>query len=83
MKTAAQTTLTKRPVNLLLSEDTVRQARNFTNNLSATVDGLLVDYIARQNEAQLSRQQLGDSVADVWNRFHTEHGAFADDYSTL
>lgn len=83
MKTAAQTPLTKRPVNLLLSEDTVRQARNFTNNLSATVDGLLVDYIARQNAAQLSRQQLGDSVADVWNRFHAEHGAFADDYSTL
>lgn len=83
MKSASHQSLSKRPVNLLLSEGNVRQARQFTDNLSATVDGLLADYIARQNEAQLSRQQLGDSVAEVWNRFHAEHGAFADDHSTL
>lgn len=83
MKTAAQTAPAKRPVNLLLSADNVRQARHFTDNLSATVDSLLMDYIARQNEAQRARQQLGDAVADAWNCFHAKHGSFADDHSTL
>lgn len=83
MKSASHQTLSKRPVNLLLSEDNVREARRFTDNLSATVDGLLTDYIARQREAELSRQQLGDAVSDAWNRFHAAHGAFADDHSTL
>lgn len=83
MKPANHQSLSKRPVNLLLSEDNVRQARQFTANLSATVDGLLADYIARQHEARISRQQLGDAVAEAWNRFHAEHGAFADEYSTL
>lgn len=83
MKSAGHQTLSKRPVNLLLSEDNVREARRFTDNLSAAVDGLLTDYIARQREAELSRRQLGDAVSDAWNRFHAVHGAFADDHSTL
>lgn len=83
MKTATHPSPAKRPVNLLLSEDSVRQARQYTDNLSATVDGLLADFIARQQEACLSRQQRCDAVAEVWNRFHAAHGAFADDYSTL
>lgn len=83
MKTAAQTAPAKRPVNLLLSEENIRQARHFTDNLSATVDSLLVDYIARQNDAQQARQKLGDAVADAWNYFHAKHGSFADDHSTL
>jgi antitoxin CcdA len=83
MKSANPQTIPKRPVNLLLSEDNVRQARQYTANLSATVDGLLADYIARQHEERLSRQQLGDAVAEAWNQFHAEQGAFADDYSTL
>lgn len=83
MKTAAHTSPAKRPVNLLLNEDSVRQARKYTDNLSATVDGLLADFVARQQEACLSRQQRCDAVAEVWNRFHATHGAFADDYSTL
>jgi len=83
MKTVAQTAPAKRPVNLLLSEDNVRQARHFTDNLSATVDSLLVDFIAQQNEAQHARQQLGDAVADAWNCFHAQQGSFADEHSTL
>ena len=58
MKTVAQASPSKRPVNLLLSENNVQQARH-------------------------ARQQLGDAVADAWNRFHMEHGAFADEHSTL
>jgi antitoxin CcdA len=65
----------KRPFNLLLSEENVRQARHFTNNPSATVDSLLADYMTRQRQ--------GKAVAEAWNRFHAVHASFADDHSTL
>jgi len=83
MNQAASAPLLKRPFNLLLSESTVLKVRGYTNNLSATVDALLVEYVARQEQAQLARQQQGDAVAEAWNRFHAEQGSFADDYSTL
>jgi len=83
MKTAAHHPPHKRPFNLLLSEENVQQARNYTNNLSATVDLLLADYVTKQNEALRSRQELGDAVAEAWNRFYATNGSFADDYSTL
>ena len=83
MKPTATHPSHKRPFNLLLNEGTVRQARKYTDNLSATVDSLLADYVARQGEAMHARQQLGDAVAEAWNQFHATHGSFADDYSTL
>ena len=83
MKTAIQQPLHKRPFNLLLNEENVQQARNFTNNLSATVDSLLAEYVTKQNEALRSKQQQGDAVAEAWNQFHATHGSFADEYSTL
>ena len=55
----------KRPFNLLLNEGTVKQARSFTNNLSATVDLLLADYgVAKRNEELLAIQNLVDAVAE-------------------
>ena len=83
MKSATQTPSAKRPVNLLLNEATVRQARVFTQNLSSTVDALLADYVVRQQAEQSARQQLGDAVAEAWNAFHSAHGSVADEYSTL
>lgn len=73
----------KRPVNLLLSSEVVRDARMFTSNLSSTVDALLAEYVAKQHEISGSRQQMGDAVADLWNRFGEKNGSFADEYSTL
>ena len=83
MKPVVRTQPAKRPVNLLLNESTVRQARVFTRNLSSTVDVLLADYVARQQVEQSVRQQLGDAVAEAWNAFHAVQGSFADEYSTL
>jgi post-segregation antitoxin (ccd killing protein) len=83
MKPVARTQPAKRPVNLLLNEATVQQARVFTRNLSSTVDVLLADYVARQQAEQSVRQQLGDTVAETWNAFHAAQGSFADEYSTL
>lgn len=73
----------KRPFNLTLNEVTVEQARRYTHNLSATVDGLLADFVAREAMAQRERQQLRDDVCDALNQFNTVHGSFADEYSTL
>jgi antitoxin CcdA len=53
-----------RPFNLLLNEGTVKQARSFTNNLSATVDLLLADYVAKRYEELLAIQNLVDAVAE-------------------
>lgn len=83
MRSASNRPSDKRPFNLLLNEHTVRQARDYTDNLSATVETLLGDYVAQQHAARLAKQQQGDAVAEVWNRFHEANGAFADDYSTL
>ena len=83
MKTQAPASLRKRPVNLLLSEECVQQARHFTGNLSATVDLLLADYVRQQNEILQSRRQLGEAVAEAWNSFQSSHGSFADEHSTL
>lgn len=83
MKSIIKAQPSKRPFNLLLNESTVKQARGFTNNLSATVDALLADYVARQNEQLLTRQREGDAVAEAWNVFHAANGSFADDFSTL
>lgn len=77
------TTTPKRPFNLTLSEANVEQARAFTANLSATVDGLLADFVARETAARRDRQRLRDEVCDALNRFNAIHGSFADEHSTL
>lgn len=84
MKTSAEIRQPqKRPVNLLLSEESVQQARAYTNNLSATVEGLLAEFVERERNARIAKQQLGDSVAEAWNQFREVHGSFADEHSTL
>ena len=73
----------KRPVNLTLSEDLVAQARSYTDNLSATVESLLEEYVARQQQERMARQQLADACAADWNALHEAIGSFADEHSTL
>jgi antitoxin CcdA len=73
----------KRPVNLLLSEESVQQAREYTSNLSATVEALLLEYVERERAARLTKQQLGDAISEAWNQFRATHGAYADEHSTL
>lgn len=73
----------KRPFNLTLSDANVAQAREFTGNLSATVDQLLAEFVARETAARRDRQLLRDEVCDALNRFNSTHGSFADEHSTL
>ena len=83
MKPVSQTPPAKRPVNLLLNESTVQQARVFTRNLSSTVDGLLAEFVARQRQLRQDQQQHYAEVSGAWNRFEETHGSFADEHSTL
>lgn len=83
MPSPAQTSPAKRPVNLLLNETTVQQARLYTGNLSATVDSLLAEFVARERQLRQDQQQHYAEVAGAWNRFEEAHGSLADDHSTL
>jgi len=77
------TTGRKRPVNLTLSEGLVAQAKIYTNNLSATMESLLAEFVASQQQAVLTRQQVADACVADWNAVHTAVGSFADEHSTL
>ena len=73
----------KRPVNVSLSENLVAEARNYTSNLSATLETLLAEFVASRKMEQLSRQQMADTCVADWNAVHGAIGSFADEHSTL
>jgi len=82
-KAFVQASANKRPVNLSLSEGVVRQARNYTANLSATAEALLADYVAEQRRAKATRQQQANDWCADWNAVHEAQASFADEHSTL
>ncbi len=82
METGA-TSSRKRPVNLTMNEALIAQARAFTNNLSATMESLLTEFVLTQQKTQRDRQQAADACAAGWNVVHAEVGSFADEHSTL
>jgi len=83
MKNIATQTTAKRPFNLTLNEATVEQARHYTRNLSATVDGLLAEFVAKQAQTAVDRQIACDAVCAAWNDYRARHGSFADEHCRL
>ena len=73
----------KRPVNLTLNESLVAEAKNYTSNLSATMEELLAAYVVEQQQARGGRRQLADACVADWNAVHDKVGSFADGHSTL
>ena len=73
----------KRPVNLTINEALVAQAKAYTNNLSATMESLLAEFVAAQQSAQRDHQRAADACAAAWNAVHASVGSFADEHSTL
>jgi len=73
----------KRPVNLTINDALVTQAKAYTNNLSATMESLLAEFVATQQRAQHDRQHAADACADDWNAVSASIGSFADEHSTL
>ena len=74
--------LRKRAVILTLNEG-LAQAKTYTSNLSATMEGLLAEFVAQQQQSDITRQQTADACAADWNALHAAIGSFADEHSTL
>jgi antitoxin CcdA len=73
----------KRPVNLTINETLITQAKAYTNNLSATMESLLAEFVVTQRNMQRNRQRMADACAADWNAVHAAVGSFADEHSTL
>lgn len=73
----------KRAVNLTLSEGLVEQARGYSENLSATVENLLAQYVQGRQRADAQRRKNAQACAAQWNAFNAQVGSFADEHSTL
>ncbi len=74
---------TKRAVNLSLNEDLVTQARGMTDNLSAVVESLLADFVAKERAKRAAHDKAISQAVAAWNSFSEKHGSFADEHSTL
>lgn len=83
MKTAFNATARKRPVNLTLNEDLVNQAKSMTDNLSGVVESLLSEFVDRESRERLVKTKVVEATIAAWNRFNTESGSIADEYSSL
>ena len=73
----------KRAVNLSLNEDLVARARRLTDNLSAEVEALLAEFVARQTDAREAEVERLHRAAAAWNEYAERHGSFSDEFSTL
>jgi antitoxin CcdA len=73
----------KRAVNLSLSSDLVRRARDLTPNLSDTVETLLADFVATEGARRADTQRQIDALVAASNAFVARHGAWGDEFSTL
>ncbi len=73
----------KRPINVSLNDDLVRQARQYTRNLSGTIEDLLGDFVERERARRRDEDQALDRMMDEFNAFHREHGLLSDEFSSL
>ncbi|MEQ9451248.1 MAG: type II toxin-antitoxin system CcdA family antitoxin [Pseudomonadales bacterium] len=76
-------TATKRPVNLTLSEDLVKEVKTMTNNVSGVVESLLIEFVAEEKAKRAAADDMLKRAMSTWNSFADEHGSFADEHSTL
>lgn len=73
----------KRPVNLTLSEDVVREARLLTRNLSETVETLLSDYVVAERTKHAERERRIDNTIAMANAHYEEFGIIGAEYSPV
>jgi antitoxin CcdA len=83
MEPAFDSSTRKRPVNLTLNADLVDRVRELTDNLSAVVESLLIDYLEQQRLARLNQHRVSEATSAAWNSFNGEHGSIADEFSSL
>ena len=79
----APTSSLKKPVNLSLSDELVRESRSYCGNLSAKVEEMLQAYVATERLARQSHRQHVQQALSHWNALHDVAGSYADGNSTL
>lgn len=72
----------KKPVNMTLSEDLVREARGLTDNLSETVERLLAGFVETERRNSIERQQRVDATIAMLNELYDRHGGL-EEFSQL
>ncbi|HWX32756.1 MAG TPA: type II toxin-antitoxin system CcdA family antitoxin [Steroidobacteraceae bacterium] len=83
MKSGYNLEARKRPVNLTLNEDLVKQAKGMTDNLSGVVESLLSDFVAQEQRHRLAKTKALEATIATWNDFNAKVGSFSDEYSPL
>ena len=73
----------KRPTNVTLDKDLVRQARLLTPNLSGTVEALLREFVTREQNRRVAEDAAVAELIDGFNAFHQENGLLSDEFSFL
>lgn len=80
---SSPSTALKKPVNLSLSDELVRESRAYCGNLSAKVEEMLQAYVAAERLARDAHRQQVRRVVSHWNALHDAAGSYADGHSTL
>ena len=71
----------KKPVNLTLSAELVREVRGFTSNLSETVEALLADYLSVERARKATGEREIDTAIAFLNEQYLKHGGIGEEYS--
>jgi Post-segregation antitoxin CcdA len=74
----------KRPVELLLSEDLVREVADKVEDLSEFVEQSLCRLVELRNgQPGTNDQAYYDEMVDMGNKFYEKHGVWGEEFSTL
>ncbi len=73
----------KKPVNMTLSEDLVRQARALTGNLSQTVEHLLAEFVTAERGRRNDKERLIAATIAMLNDLYDRHGGLGEEFSPL
>ncbi len=71
----------KRPVNLSLDAELVREARLLTPNLSEAVEKLLAAYVAEERTRRAEQQRGIDTAIRFLNEQYDRHGGIGEEFS--
>ena len=73
----------KKPVNMTLSEDLVREARTLTGNLSETVEQLLTAFVEAERGRIAGKERGIDATIATLNELYDRHGGLGEEFSSL
>jgi antitoxin CcdA len=73
----------KKPVNMTLDAELVREARLLTRNLSETVEQLLAGFVEEERRRREIRERGIDEAIMLANAHYDKHGLCGEEFSPL